>query len=160
MTKRRRDHMPNLLKIPLRMIYSIVVILISSFQSLGASEITFKTTMLTINQDMYRLEIAKTQNQRQRGLMFRQKLNSKNGMVFVYPHSANHRIWMKNTKIKLTVIWINEGGDVLGIQRLEPCQRDPCKIYGVNQPSRYIIELNHQAHRIKKGDKISGLDQL
>jgi uncharacterized membrane protein (UPF0127 family) len=92
--------------------------------------------------------------------MFREKLGAKNGMVFIYPNSANHRIWMKNTKIKLTVIWVDDSGEVLGVQRLEPCQRDPCKSYGLDQPSRYIIELNHQVRNIKIGDKIAGLNQL
>ena len=152
--------MGNLVKMPLRVIYSIVVVLISSFQSLGAREISLNTTMLAINQDVYSLEIAKTQDQRQLGLMFRNKLGSNNGMVFIYPNSASHRIWMKNTKIKLTVIWINEGGTVLDIQRLDPCQRDPCKSYGLDQPSKYIIELNHQTHNIKIGDEILGLNLL
>jgi uncharacterized membrane protein (UPF0127 family) len=152
--------MRNSLKILLRMIYSITVITISSFQLLRATEITFDTTTLVINQDVYRLEIAKTRGQRQQGLMFRGELGSRNGMVLIYPNLSNHRIWMKNTKIKLTVIWIDEGGEVLDIQRLEPCQRNPCQTYGLNQPSRYIIELNHQAHKIKVGDEISGLSQL
>lgn len=152
--------MCNLLKMPLRMIYPIVVVLFFRFQSLGATEIIFNTTTLAINQDVYSLEIAKTQIQRQRGLMFREKLGSKSGMVFIYPNSANHRIWMKNTKIKLTVIWINEGGEVLGIQRLKPCRQDPCGSYGVDQPSKYIIELNNEVHNINIGDKILGLRPL
>jgi uncharacterized membrane protein (UPF0127 family) len=152
--------MRDFLKMSLRLIYVVVIILISSFDSIGATEITFDTTTLTINHDVYILEIAKTQDQRHQGLMFRKKLGAKNGMVFVYPNSANHRIWMKNTKIKLTVIWIDKGGKVLGVQRLEPCQRDPCKRYGLNQPSRYIIELNLQVHNIKIGDEILGLNHL
>ncbi|MFT4608216.1 MAG: uncharacterized membrane protein (UPF0127 family) [Paraglaciecola sp.] len=145
---------------PLRMIYYVVITLIYSFNSIGAAEIIFNTTTLAINQDTYSLEIAKTQDQRQQGLMFRKKLGATNGMVFIYPHSANHRIWMKNTKIKLTVIWIDEREKVLSVQQLEPCKRNPCKSYGLNQPSRYIIELNHHVRNIKIGDKISGLNQL
>jgi hypothetical protein len=30
----------------------------------------------------------------------------------------------------------------------------------LDQPSRYIIELNHQVRNIKIGDKIAGLNQL
>jgi uncharacterized membrane protein (UPF0127 family) len=142
------------------MIYYVVITLISCFHSIRAMEISLNIATLVINQDTYSLEIAKTQDQRQRGLMFREKLGAKNGMVFIYPNSANHRIWMKNTKIKLTVIWVDDSGVVLGVQRLEPCQRDPCKSYGLNQPSRYIIELNHQVRNIKIGDKIAGLNQL
>jgi uncharacterized membrane protein (UPF0127 family) len=142
------------------MIYYVVITLISCFHSIRAMEISPNIAILVINQHTYSLEIAKTQDQRQRGLMFREKLGAKNGMVFIYPNSANHRIWMKNTKIKLTVIWVDDSGVVLGVQRLEPCQRDPCKSYGLNQPSRYIIELNHQVRNIKIGDKIAGLNQL
>jgi uncharacterized membrane protein (UPF0127 family) len=142
------------------MIYYVVITLISCFHSIRAMEISLNIATLVINQDTYSLEIAKTQDQRQRGLMFREKLGAKNGMVFIYPNSANHRIWMKNTKIKLTVIWVDDSGVVLGVQRLEPCQREPCKIYGLDQPSRYIIELNHQVRNIKIGDKIVGLNQL
>jgi uncharacterized membrane protein (UPF0127 family) len=152
--------MYNLLKVPFRTTFNIALILINSFQPLVAAEITFNRTNLTINTHVYSLEIAKTQDQRQYGLMFRKKLASKKGMVFVYPNSASHQIWMKNTKIKLTVIWVNKDGEVLGIKRLEPCLQDPCKIYGLKQPSRYIIELNHQTHDIKIGDQISGLDKL
>jgi uncharacterized membrane protein (UPF0127 family) len=142
------------------MIYCVVITLISCFHSIRAMEISLNIATLLINQDTFSLEIAKTQDQRQRGLMFREKLGAKNGMVFIYPNSANHRIWMKNTKIKLTVIWVDDSGQVLGVQRLEPCQRDPCKSYGLDQPSRYIIELNHQVRNIKIGDKIAGLNQL
>jgi uncharacterized membrane protein (UPF0127 family) len=81
-------------------------------------------------------------------------------MVFVYPNSNIHYIWMKNTKIKLTVIWINKGGEVVDIKRLNPCLQNPCKVFGLNYPSKYIIELNHQPHDIKIGDQIRGLDQL
>lgn len=152
--------MPSLLKMPPSMICFVVVILISSEQSLDAKEIIFDTTTLTINQEVYSLEIAKTQDQRQRGLMFREKLGPRKGMIFIYPNSTNHRIWMKNTKIKLTVIWIDEEGRVLDIQRLDPCRQDPCPSYGVGQPSKYILELNNQAHSINLGDKIFGISQI
>lgn len=139
---------------------AIMVIIISSYQLLRAAEVDFNTTKLTINQQIYSLEIAKSQAQRQQGLMFRTALGSKNGMVFIYSSMASHRIWMKNTLIKLTVLWVDEDGSVLGIKKLEPYQRDPCETYGLSQPSKYIIELNHDVHLIEIGDKILGLNQL
>jgi len=152
--------MQDLLKMLCRTIFNTALVLTSSIQSLVAEEITFNTTKLSINSHIYSLEIAKTQDQRQHGLMFRKILTSKNGMVFVYPNSAVHHIWMKNTKIKLTVIWINKKGAVTDIQRLDPCLQNPCKVFGLNSPSKYIIELNHKYHDIKIGDQIRGLDKL
>ena len=143
-------------------LFTICLLLVVSIYSeiLNAKTVIFDSTLLRINGEAYFLEIAKTQDQRQLGLMFRPNLGSKNGMVFVYPDSMRHRIWMKNTKIPLTVLWIDEVGEVLEIQRLEPCRQDPCESYGVNRPSKYIIELNDQLHHIKAGDKIIGLDQI
>ena len=152
--------MQDLMKIVCRTTFTTTLILISSLQSLVAAEIIFSKTKLLINSHIYSLEIAKTQDQRQHGLMFRKKLASKNGMVFVYPNSNIHYIWMKNTKIKLTVIWINKGGEVVDIKRLNPCLQNPCRVFGLNYPSKYIIELNHQPHDIKIGDQIRGLGQL
>jgi len=148
------------IKTPFATIYLILVILISSHGLVDAKGLVFKSAIFRINNEAYLLEIAKTQSQRQLGLMFRPDLGLRNGMLFIYQNSARHRIWMKNTKIMLTVLWIDEVGQVLDIQHLKPCRQNPCESYGVNQPSKYIIELNHQAHNVNVGDKILGLDKF
>lgn len=152
--------MHHKIKLPYYGIRLILIILVSSYGLVCAEEIFFESKSLRINNEVYLMEIAKSRQQRQRGLMFRDELGSRNGMLFIYPRSESHRIWMKNTRIKLTVIWLDELGQVLDIQRLEPCLKNPCNSYGVNRPSKYIIELNHQVHKVKVGDKILGLDQF
>ena len=125
-----------------------------------ANAISFERTRLIINGDTYTLEIAKTSEQRQRGLMFRQQLDMRQGMLFIYPQPGEHRIWMKNTPIPLSVIWIDENQIIIDVQLLPPCENDPCQIYGVAKASKYIIELNSQVRDIIPGDRIIGLKQL
>ncbi|MFV2031791.1 MAG: DUF192 domain-containing protein [Gammaproteobacteria bacterium] len=115
---------------------------------------------LAINGVNYNLEIAKTQQQRSRGLMFRTRLADREGMLFVFARSGEHRIWMKNTLIPLTVIWLDENESVITIKQLEPCKTDPCPSFGASRPSRYIIELNAGPHDIKPGDRLPGLKLL
>lgn len=126
----------------------------------GANAIDFDRTQLIINGVTYTLEIAKTSKQRQQGLMFRQQLDIREGMLFIYPQPGNHRIWMKNTRIPLSVIWLDENAVVIDVQILSPCDTDPCQSYGVSRVSKYIIELNSRVGNISPGDGIRGLKQL
>ncbi|MCZ6798246.1 MAG: DUF192 domain-containing protein [Gammaproteobacteria bacterium] len=126
----------------------------------AANAIDFDRTQLIINGVTYTLEIAKTSKQRQQGLMFRQQLDIREGMLFIYPQPGNHRIWMKNTRIPLSVIWLDENGVVIDVQILSPCDSDPCQSYGVSRVSKYIIELNSRVLDISPGDGIKGLKQL
>ena len=113
-----------------------------------------------INGVEYSIEIAKSPIQRQQGLMFRENLDIHHGMLFVYPRSGNHRIWMKNTLIPLSVIWLDGNETVIEVKILPPCKFDPCPSYGVSEPAKYIIELSSEVTSVKSGDIIKGLKQL
>ena len=113
-----------------------------------------------INGVEYSIEIAKSPIQRQQGLMFRENLDIHHGMLFVYPRSGNHRIWMKNTLIPLSVIWLDGNETVIEVKILLPCELDPCPSYGVLKPAKYIIELSDEVMDVKSGDIINGLKQF
>jgi len=132
------------------------------FLSLGSTAfaLEFDRVSLIINGVDYSIEVAKTSMQRSQGLMFRTNLGIREGMLFVYPRAGNHRIWMKNTLIPLSVIWLDANQTVIGVKTLTPCSRDPCPSYGVLDPAKYIIELSSEAHDIKNGDRLEALNQF
>jgi len=136
--------------------------LVLIFLSLGrvAFAIEFDRVSLIINGVHYSIEVAKTSMQRSQGLMFRTNLGIQEGMLFVYPQPGNHRIWMKNTLIPLSVIWLDENQTVIGVKILPPCSRDPCPSYGVLDPAKYIIELSSEVRDIEKGDRIEAVNQF
>ena len=118
---------------------------------------SFDKINILIKGTEYSLEVAKTQSQRSQGLMFRQSLGKKEGMLFVYPRSGDHRIWMKNTLIPLTVVWLDRNESVIAVKQLQPCDTDFCPSFGSSRSSKYIIELNAEFQGIDLGDKIIGL---
>ena len=132
------------------------------FLSLGrtAFALEFDRGSLIINDVHYSVEVAKTSAQRSQGLMFRTNLGIREGMLFVYPQPGNYRIWMKNTLIPLSVIWLDENQTVIGVKNLAPCSLDPCPSYGVSDPAKYIIELSSEVRDIKKGDRIEAVNQF
>ena len=133
---------------------------ILSLQEVYPAAVEFDRDSLIINGDQYSIEIAKTSKQRQQGLMYRQNLDIRQGMLFVYPRPGNHRIWMKNTLIPLSVIWLDDNETVIEVKILPPCKLDPCPSYGVSKPAKYIIELSSEVMGVKSGDSIKGVKQF
>jgi len=138
----------------------LLLCLILLLQEVYAVAIEFDHGSLLINGEQYSIEIAKTSKQRSQGLMFRENLDIRQGMLFVYPRSGNHRIWMKNTLIPLSVIWLDDSETVIEIKVLPPCKLGPCPSYGASKPAKYIIELSSEVMGIKSGDRIQGVKQF
>ncbi|MEP6800654.1 MAG: DUF192 domain-containing protein [Acidobacteriota bacterium] len=91
---------------------------------------------------VYRLELAKTPDDQAQGLMFRESLPEKSGMLFVFGDAAVHKFWMKNTMIPLDMIWLDAGGKVLFVNAgTPPCKADPCANYGPDAPASSVLEI-------------------
>jgi len=85
------------------------------------------------------VEIADTAPRRQAGMMWRRELPEGRGMLFVFPTSADHAFWMKNTLIPLDMIFIDESLHVVGVQNdAAPLSTQPLS---VGRPSRYVLEV-------------------
>ena len=85
------------------------------------------------------LEVANTNTQRAKGLMFRKSLPEQHGMIFLFDQDIDHRFWMKNTYISLDLLYINAEFKVVGIlERLTPLSEES---RGVGVPNRYVVEL-------------------
>lgn len=118
------------------------------------------TIVIRLGQTSYQVELALTPAQRRQGLMHREQLERNAGMLLVYPKSGDHRVWMKNMRIPLRILWIDDRFKVLHIMRLEPCQLSPCPAYSAPVPARYILELSDDNHEIEPGDIVEGLNGL
>lgn len=90
-----------------------------------------------------RVELAKTEAQRAKGLMFRSSLREDQGMLFVFPRDDYWGFWMKNTLIPLDIIWLDKDRRV--VDRVENAQPFP----GVQPPTfrpvypaKYAVEAS------------------
>lgn len=105
-------------------------------------------------------EIADTPKKRAEGLMYREHLAKDRGMLFTFDQAQPWTFWMKNTRIPLDIIWMNEKKQIIHIARNVPiCTRtdDSCPQYQPNDPALYVLELGGgEAARFKleKGAKL------
>ena len=121
----------------------------------------FATRNVQLNNQLFKLEIAESFEQRRQGLMYRKQIARNGGMLFMYQRPGNYRIWMKNTLIPLSVIWLDENATITGIKLLQPCRQIRCPVYGVKAPTRFIIELHpDQRSNFKVGQRLPALLEI
>ena len=91
---------------------------------------------------VYRLEVARTPEEQAQGLMFRESLPERAGMIFLFDDRRPHPFWMKNTMIPLDMIWMDADGKVLFVSAdTPPCKADPCPSYGPETPASQVLEI-------------------
>ena len=76
--------------------------------------------------------------------MFRKSLGSNRGMLFIFPEKGYYAFWMKNTLIPLDIIWLDESGMILHLERNVPiCTKtdDSCPRYFSTRESLYVLEI-------------------
>jgi len=105
----------------------------------------------------FNVELARTNQERSRGLMFRKELATNWGMLFVFDQKARHGFWMKDTLISLDIIWIDENYKVVHIKNnFQPCEDENCKVITPKRKAKYVLEINGglvDKIGIKIGDK-------
>ncbi len=103
-------------------------------------------------------ELAMTEEERQRGLMFREDLGENQGMLFLFSEEGIYPFWMKNMKFSIDILWLDKEKRVVHIEaEVPPCPRDPCPSYAPAQEALYVLELKTgwtKRHGLKLFDKI------
>ena len=128
-----------------------------------------ETISLSINGRLFpAIEVARTNEARIRGLMFRESLPETSGMLFIMERPQVLSFWMRNTRIPLDIIYLEQDGTIVAIHtmKVEPPQRSGesdeayCRrlpSYSSNRPALMALELNAgmaAALKLKPGDVI------
>ena len=82
-----------------------------------AAELEVLTIVTDNGSYNFRVELADTPQARQRGLMYREKLPSDQGMLFEFKRTEMQSFWMKNTYIPLDIIFVERSGRIAYIHR-------------------------------------------
>ena len=88
-----------------------------------------------------RVEIADDPLERERGLMDRTSLGEDRGMLFVFPKEQPLSFWMKDTKIPLSIAYIDAEGRITDILDMKPLDDEPPH-YTSSEPVLYALEVN------------------
>jgi uncharacterized membrane protein (UPF0127 family) len=101
-----------------------------------------------------RAEIARSDEERQQGLMYRKSLADGRGMLFVFDRDQILGFWMKNTLIPLSIAYIRSDGSIVEIKDMLP--RDE-NLVRSSRGVRYALEVPQGwfgRAGIKAGDRL------
>lgn len=101
-------------------------------------------TWVELASQRYAVEVADDDDERARGLMFRDTMPPDAGMLFVHEREEPLAYWMKNTRIALDILYFDAQRRLVSQQRdVPPCSAgNGCPVYPSEAPARYVLELN------------------
>ena len=88
--------------------------------------------------DTVQAEVARTPEQREQGLMYREDLPGGKGMLFVFPDVQIRSFWMKNTFIPLDIAYLDADLRIVDIRAMEPESLDS---HPSSSPAMFALEV-------------------
>jgi hypothetical protein len=105
---------------------------------------------------VFSVELAVTDDERAKGLMFRKEVPEGYGMLFDFKKEQQVTMWMKNTYVSLDMIFIGDNGRIARIaERTTPESEN---IISSGQPVRAVLEVVAGTAKklgIAAGDKVA-----
>jgi uncharacterized protein len=102
----------------------------------------------------FKVEVARTPQDREQGLMYRQSMPADQGMLFDFARVEPVSMWMRNTYIPLDMLFIRPDGSIARVAE----NAEPLSLRGIpsGEPVLAVLELNGGTARrlgIKAGDR-------
>lgn len=126
-------------------------------------KIHFEKQKIRIGSKTITVEVAKSTEQHQRGLMFRNSLPENSGMLFVFDNEQTLSFWMKNTFIDLSIAYIDKNKKIIDIQEMKATNQmmvGDLPNYPSAKPALYALEMNKlwfARNKVKAGHSLTFL---
>lgn len=88
-----------------------------------------------------RAEVAKTGEEKARGLSHRNCLNPDSGMLFSYELSGDYCYWMKDMNFPIDMVWLDDNKRAVTIKSAVGPETYPSS-FCPDRPARYVLEVS------------------
>ena len=102
-----------------------------------------------------RVDVADSESERRQGLSGRDRLETNQGMLFIFDEVGKPGIWMKDMKFSIDIIWLNEAKEVVDLDMDVSPETYP-RTFTPDVPVIYVLEVPagfSATHNIKLGDR-------
>ena len=90
----------------------------------------------------YTVDVVRSEEDRARGLMYREELGQGKGMLFVFGSEGVYPFWMKNMLFAIDIIWLDRDKRVVHVvSNAMPCNVTPCPLYTPSASALYVLEV-------------------
>jgi uncharacterized membrane protein (UPF0127 family) len=129
-----------------------------ALSGVGASAASFQTLEIVTRSgvQVFSVEMATTEQEKETGLMYRKELADGKGMLFDFSPEQQISMWMKNTYIPLDMIFIRANGTILRIaEHTEPLSTKIISSGGLAKGVLEVIAGTAQKYGIQPGDRVA-----
>ena len=143
-------------------LFALLIILtivgIGSLKYLENTNASKKPTA-TISNHTFKLELAKTQQEKEIGLSKKKMLEKNAGMLFLFEKPDYYSFWMKNMQFPIDIIYIRNDRIVTVHKNVKPPKNpnDKLPLYNSKEPSDTVLEINaglSEKYNFKVGDMV------
>lgn len=108
--------------------------------------VEFPRGTILIDDVALEVQIADSEPRRVRGLMFQEQLPYDEGMIFVFTEPGLYSLWMLNMQFPLDMIWFDQDGHVVHIEKnIPPCKTvveiTTCQSIIPDNVASYVLEV-------------------
>ena len=137
----------------------LVIVSLFLMYNLGEVSASMKSELSIITSNgtkhNFLVEVARTEEEKKIGLMFRKTLAKNAGMLFLYKREALRLMWMKNTFIPLDILFIDKKGVIKRVVK----RTTPHSLATISSRKSVLAVLELRGGitsslEIKKGDRI------
>ena len=137
----------------------LVIVSLFLMYNLGEVSASMKSELSIITSNgskhNFLVEVARTEEEKKIGLMFRRTLAKNAGMLFLYKREALRLMWMKNTFIPLDILFIDKKGVIKRVVK----RTTPHSLATISSRKSVLAVLELRGGitsslEIKKGDRI------
>lgn len=122
--------------------------------SKALSSVDKQCNSISIEKENLCVELAISQREKSKGLMYRKDLSNTDGMLFIWKNEDKRCMWMKNTYIPLDLGFFREDLTLIEVRDLYPRSLESvCS----SEPAKYALELPKgwfTSHNIKNNSKL------
>jgi len=102
--------------------------------------LTKPETDLWLGDGIFKVNIASTQDSREKGLSGTSELAPDHALLMVFPSEDKWGIWMKNMNFPIDIVWLSKDKQVVYIKKNTPYD-DQTTIYKPEKSALYVVEL-------------------
>jgi uncharacterized protein len=140
-----------------RWVVAVAAVAIFAFAGPGAQAASVQPLEIVTKNgvQVFSVEMATTEQEKETGLMYRKELPDGKGMLFDFSPEQQVSMWMKNTYIPLDMIFIRADGRIVRIaENTEPLST---KIISSGGPAKGVLEViagTAKKYGIEPGDRV------
>ncbi|MEK7118730.1 MAG: DUF192 domain-containing protein [Patescibacteria group bacterium] len=124
--------------------------------SVVAPPMPVSQSRVTIDGTIISVEIARTSEEREKGLSGRSALAERSGMLFAFDHPDRYGFWMQNVHFAIDIVWIGPDWRIVVILENVPPELYP-NLFTPTVPAQYVLEVpagSAERYGWKAGDEV------